>query len=184
MFEIFTVAARQVLVTAQDEAIALGYDCVAAEHILIGLAADADADADGAAAAALAARNITATRVREAVPGLVGASGIEATAGAETVAALATIGVDVNAIRERADEAFGRGAFVFPRPAYTSAAKSAIERTVARAQELGHDYVGPEHLLLGLAAPDDQPGAVALRALGADAGELRAAVLEALGHPA
>ncbi len=42
MFEIFTAAAKQALVTAQDEAIALGYDCVAAEHLLIGLAAPDD----------------------------------------------------------------------------------------------------------------------------------------------
>lgn len=58
MFEIFTAAARQALITAQDEAIVLGYDCVAAEHILIGLAAEAD----GAAADVLAARGITAAR--------------------------------------------------------------------------------------------------------------------------
>ncbi len=45
MFEIFTAAAKQALVTAQDEAIALGYDCVAAEHLLIGLAAEADGTA-------------------------------------------------------------------------------------------------------------------------------------------
>lgn len=93
---------------------------------------------------------------------------------------LATIGVDVNAIRERADEAFGRGAFVFPRPVYTAAAKGAIERSVARAQELGRDYVGAEHMLLGLAGPDQEPGGRALRALGSDAGELRAALLAAL----
>ncbi len=103
---------------------------------------------------------------------------------AETVAALATIGIDVNAIRDRADETFGRGAFVFPRPACTSAAKGAIERSVARAQELGHDNVGAEHLLLGLAAEDDEQGAVALRALGADPGGLRAEVLAGLERPA
>lgn len=179
MFEIFTAAARQALVTAQDEAIALGYDCVAAEHIVIGLAADAD----GVAAAVLAARHVTADRVRDAAPALLAASGIEATGGAETVAALATIGIDVDAIRERADETFGRGAFVFPRPAYTAAAKSAIERSVARAQALGHDYVGAEHLLLGLAEPEDQPGAAVLRAAGIDPGALRAGVLAALAHP-
>lgn len=180
MFEIFTAAARQALVTAQDEAIGLGYDCVAAEHILIGLAAEAD----GVAAEVLAARDITAVRVRDAVPGLLAAAGIANTGGAESVAALATIGIDVNAIRERADEAFGRGVFVFPRPAYTAAAKRAIERSVARAQELGHDYVGAEHMLLGLTGPDDEPGGRALRAIGSDAGDLRTALLAALGRPA
>lgn len=180
MFEIFTVAARQALVAAQDEAIAMGYDCVAAEHILVGLAAEAD----GTAAAVLAAHEVTTARARDAAARLLEADGILATGRAETVAALATIGIDVQAIRERADETFGRGAFVFPRPAYTVAAKSAIERSVARAQELGHDHVGAEHLLLGLAGPDDQAGAVALRALGASPGDLRAAVLARLGSPA
>ena len=96
---------------------------------------------------------------------------------AEPVAALATIGIDVDDVRRRADETFGRGKFVFPRPAYVSEAKRAIERSVAEAQSLGHDYVGTEHLLLGLLGPDDAPGPRLVGAIGLNPADVRGLVL-------
>jgi ATP-dependent Clp protease ATP-binding subunit ClpA len=69
--------------------------------------------------------------------------------------ALAAIGIDVAAIRERADAAFGPGEFVFPRPAYDAAARAAIEQSVAEAEARGDDYVGTGHMLLGLLAAGD-----------------------------
>ena len=79
--------------------------------------------------------------------------------------------------RRPACETFGRGKFVFPRPAYISEAKRAIERSVAEAQALAHDYVGTEHMLLGLLGPDEAPGSRLVRALGLDPAEVRGAVL-------
>ena len=43
MFDIFTDAAKRALVLAQDEAIMLGHDFVAAEHLLLGLVGPDDA---------------------------------------------------------------------------------------------------------------------------------------------
>ncbi len=173
MFDIFTEAAKRAILLAQDEAIMLGHDFVAAEHLLLGLAG---AD-DGVAGQVLAGQAVTAERARSVAVDLLTADGLTATSAAEPVAALATIGIDVDDIRRRADETFGRGKFVFPRPAYISEAKRAIERAVGEAQALGHDYVGTEHMLLGLLGPDDAPGPRLVRALGLDPAEVRGLVL-------
>ena len=46
---------------------------------------------------------------------------------------------------------------------FTERAKSAIEKAQAAAEELGHSYVGSEHLLLGLIREDAGQGARILR---------------------
>jgi hypothetical protein len=56
-----------------------------------------------------------------------------------------------------------------------------LDRAVSEAVRLQHNYVGCEHVLLGLAAgPDDDGVAVALRATGADLARLRTAVSAAV----
>ncbi len=59
-------------------------------------------------------------------------------------------------------------------------AANALELTVTEALTLGHNYVGCEHLLLGLLAEPDGPGGTTLRAAGADLRTARAAVVAAL----
>ncbi|SHG76610.1 Clp protease N-terminal domain-containing protein [Streptoalloteichus hindustanus] len=59
-------------------------------------------------------------------------------------------------------------------------AANALEMTVTEATSLGHNYVGCEHLLLGLAAEPDGVAGQVLRALGADARLARRAVTAAL----
>jgi len=54
VFDIFTDAAKRALVLAQDEAIMLGHDFVAAEHLLLGLVGPDDGLADGLAGQVLA----------------------------------------------------------------------------------------------------------------------------------
>ena len=59
---------------------------------------------------------------------------------------------------------------------FTRAAKRALERSLLGAKELGDNYIGPEHILLGVLS-DERAGAVAIvRKLGADPETLRAAV--------
>ena len=177
MFDIFTDAAKRALVLAQDEAIMLGHDFVAAEHLLLGLVGPDDGLADGLAGQVLAGQGVTAEEIRRLAVGQLTADGLTSASAAEPVAALATIGIDVDDVRRRADETFGRGKFVFPRPAYVSEAKRAIERSVAEAQSLGHDYVGTEHLLLGLLGPDDAPGPRLVGAIGLNPADVRGLVL-------
>ncbi len=94
----------------------------------------------------------------------------EATAGI-----LADAGVTLDAARERvaaleAGQARRRNPF-------TRAAKRALELSLGEAQALGDNFIGAEHVLLGLVA-DERAGAVAiLRELGAEPEALRAAVL-------
>ncbi len=62
------------------------------------------------------------------------------------------------------------------RRSFTRAAKRVLERSALRAKELGENYIGAEHILLGLLS-DERAGAVAIvRELGADPEALRAAV--------
>jgi ATP-dependent Clp protease ATP-binding subunit ClpC len=65
----------------------------------------------------------------------------------------------------------GRGSF-------TRAAKRALETSVREAKALGDNYIGAEHILLGLVS-DERSGAVAIvRELGANPTALRTAVRE------
>ena len=63
------------------------------------------------------------------------------------------------------------------RQTFTRAAKRVLERSLREAQALGDNYIGAEHVLLGLLA-DERAGALAIVGeLGADPEALRAAVL-------
>jgi ATP-dependent Clp protease ATP-binding subunit ClpA len=63
---------------------------------------------------------------------------------------------------------------------FSDPATNALELTVGEATGLGHNYVGCEHLLIGLAAEPDGAAGRALRAAGADVKAVRRAVLSAL----
>jgi ATP-dependent Clp protease ATP-binding subunit ClpC len=63
---------------------------------------------------------------------------------------------------------------------FSGPAANALELTVTEAITLGHNYVGCEHLLLGLIAEPDGTGGQVLRALGADLRSARRAVVAAL----
>lgn len=63
---------------------------------------------------------------------------------------------------------------------FSDPATNALELTVGEATGLGHNYVGCEHLLIGLAAEPDGAAGRALRAAGADAKAVRRAVSAAL----
>ncbi|HXV34831.1 MAG TPA: Clp protease N-terminal domain-containing protein [Gaiellaceae bacterium] len=91
-----------------------------------------------------------------------------------TAPLLAEAGLTADSIRERVatlepGPARGRGSF-------TRAAKRALETSVHEAKALGDNYIGAEHILLGLTA-DERSGATAIvRDLGADPEALRAGV--------
>lgn len=63
---------------------------------------------------------------------------------------------------------------------FGSDAANALELAVTEAVALGHNYVGCEHLLLGLTAEPDGSGGAALRAVGADPRVVRSTVTAAL----
>ncbi|WP_019200444.1 Clp protease N-terminal domain-containing protein [Tsukamurella sp. 1534] len=63
---------------------------------------------------------------------------------------------------------------------FTPAGKKAVEMILREALRLGHNYVGTEHILLGILAEDAGPGATMLADLGIDHAAVDAAVREVL----
>src|SRR5262249_32593811 len=63
---------------------------------------------------------------------------------------------------------------------WTPRAKWIVKLAIDEARALGHDYVGPEHLLLGVLRDEDGTGCQAVRGLHADPAPIRRAVLEGL----
>jgi ATP-dependent Clp protease ATP-binding subunit ClpC len=60
-------------------------------------------------------------------------------------------GVEVQTLREQVKQAFGVGDEHQPQGhiPFTAGAKKALELSLREALQLDHDYIGPEHLLLG-----------------------------------
>ena len=83
--------------------------------------------------------------------------------------ALESLGISLEEARDRVEEIAGRGQGT---PAghipFTPRAKKALERSLREALQLGHNYIGTEHLLLSLIAEGDGIAAQVLAGLGAD----------------
>ncbi|GAA1933817.1 Clp protease N-terminal domain-containing protein [Kitasatospora viridis] len=173
MFEYFTDGARRAVVLSQDEAIALGHDFIGTEHILLGLIGAQS----GTAAEVLREQGVELDRARAETVRILDEAGVVAAGGQPAKDALAAIGIDVAEIQRKADDAFGPGAFQYPRPAYTPDAKRALEQTLREAKALGQERFGTEHILLGLLAVGEGRGLEVLTALEVDRGGLREAVL-------
>jgi ATP-dependent Clp protease ATP-binding subunit ClpC len=180
VFDKFTDLAKRSIVLSQDEAISLGHDFIGTEHLLLGLIGVRE----GIAGQILSERGVTADRVRGQAVRMLEAAGVPATGARAATEALASIGIDVDEIRRRAEENFGPGRFYFPRPAYTPEAKKALQYTLREAVALGHDDIGTEHMLLGLIAAGEGVGFRALDALDVDPAALRESVLARLTHAA
>jgi len=184
MFERFTRRARAVLVHAQDEARQLGHNFLGTEHLLLGLLVEGE----GVGAKALGGLGVTADAVRELVREIVGPGAESDLATPDDDAELlATIGVDFDQVRQAAEEAFGPGALEIaaakrtgPKVRFAPRAKKALELALREALQLGHSYVGTEHLLLGLTRVDDGVSGVVLRRLGVSSAAVRQAVLDEL----
>ena len=181
MFERFTQEGRDCLVRAQEEADALRHHYVGTEHILLGLARS-----EAGAAAVLASYGIGHDTILDGVKSFVGEGGL---ADAD---ALATIGIDLEEVRRRVEEAFGSGALERTRAgrrfcrdrAFTPRAKKALELAMKEARRLGHGWLGPEHLLLGVLGVEKGVAVELLRAAGVEIDRLREAVLARLDRAA
>jgi len=95
--------------------------------------------------------------------------------------ALEELGLSPETVRERVVDTVGRGeAVVSGSMPFTPRAKKVLELGLREALSLGHDYVGTEHILLGLAVEGEGVAALILREAGADASALRGVVTRAL----
>ncbi|GAB3987798.1 hypothetical protein GCM10029978_108000 [Actinoallomurus acanthiterrae] len=94
------------------------------------------------------------------------------------VRALAAAGVDLDDARRDVEAIVGRGSREpesdIP---FTRRAKKVLELSLREALQLGDDYIGSEHILLGLMRESDGVGARVLQRRGVDVAELRSAVI-------
>jgi ATP-dependent Clp protease ATP-binding subunit ClpA len=174
MFERFEPSARQALSDARDEARRAGQDRISSEHVLLGLLAQ-----PGAAADALADAGLTLPELRSRVPARSGRS-LDADA-------LASLGIELDAVRRATDAAFGPGSLdqarrpsrrQLPMAADT---KQTLVGAVRHAHQHGEREITSGHLLIGiLDQPDSCAGAI-LTETGTDLQALRADVLRRLG---
>jgi ATP-dependent Clp protease ATP-binding subunit ClpA len=112
MFERFSGQARQVVVSAQEEARELDHNYIGTEHLLLGLLVTSDS----LAGTSLTALGYTRDDVRASVEAMVG---------------------------------HGKGAPEGHVP-FTPRAKKVLELSLREALQLKHNYIGTEHILLGL----------------------------------
>lgn len=101
-------------------------------------------------------------------------------------AVLQTLGVDLADLTESIEGMLQPGNSTLKDPLslpFTSRAKKVLELAMAEAHELGHGYVGTEHLLLGLLREEKGIGAQMLGQAGVLINTARAETLRALGTP-
>ena len=95
--------------------------------------------------------------------------------------ALRSLGVNLEAVREKVEETIGpAGAATTGSPPFTPRAKKVLELSLREALQLGHNYIGTEHILLGVVREGEGVGAQVLIGLGADLGRVRQAVIDLL----
>ena len=109
--------------------------------------------------------------------------------GGEGVAAqaLESLGIDLEAVRQQVVEITGQGDQAPPEHIpFTARAKRVLELSLREAMQLGHNYIGTEHILLGLIREGDGVAAQVLVKLGADLNRVRHQVIQLLaaGPPA
>jgi ATP-dependent Clp protease ATP-binding subunit ClpA len=173
VFERFEPTARQAFVDARDEARRAGRDRIGSEHMLLGLLAE-----PGAASDALTAAGVDLESLRARVP-----RGSHQAPGGLDAEGLATIGIDLDAVRRATDAAFGPGALdraAVPgqsRLPVADDAKAGLVQAVRQAQQLGQRQISCGHMLLGIIDQQRNAALTLLAQAGVDIAALRADVM-------
>jgi ATP-dependent Clp protease ATP-binding subunit ClpA len=173
MFERFTKRARRAVEQSAEIAVGQHATFVRPAHLCLALL---DVP-DNLAVQVLAQMGAPADRLREELEGHRGryVDGL----GDEDAEALATIGIDLHEVlrrvRHRSVEGRKRG-----RPRFSRELKEALELSLREALELRHNYIGTEHLLLGLVRGGDPAVRDTLAGLDVSEADLRAAVADAV----
>src|ERR1035438_4114669 len=93
--------------------------------------------------------------------------------------ALESLGISLEAVREKVEETMGvAGTAPSGSPPFTPRAKKVLELSLREALQLGHSYIGTEHMLLGLVREGEGVAATVLVSLGADLGRVRQQVIQ------
>jgi ATP-dependent Clp protease ATP-binding subunit ClpA len=199
MFERFTDQARGVVTGAQDEARQLRHRYIGTEHLLLALLADNA----GIASTVLRDAGAYPEQMRADIQAAVG-GGHRGPLGVTDAEALRAIGIDLDAVRSKIEETFGEGALEPPHTCqprrrglfrskqeaphgpvgghipFTPRSKKVLELSLREALHLKHNYIGTEHILLGLIREGDGLAAKVLTEAGLSLEDLRQHVLDAL----
>ncbi|MBI3098874.1 MAG: hypothetical protein HYY93_11635 [Planctomycetes bacterium] len=191
----FTPRAKRVLELAREEANGLGHDYVGSEHLLLGLLKESE----GIASHVLMNLNLKMEDVREEVLDILGGPseagsedrpGSRAPSDKDIGAILAEIenltrGRDTAKTPPPASDGLSdalrnelRDAFRFDR--FTARAKRVMSLAQEEARSLNHEYIGTEHILLGIAASPESTAAALLLKLGASLDRVRTETLKLL----
>ena len=96
---------------------------------------------------------------------------------------LESLNISPERVRAEIEGAIGRGERApHEEVAFTPRAKKVLELALDEARRLGHNYIGTEHLLLGLIREGEGVAARVLEAMGADLDRVRAQVVYLLGE--
>jgi ATP-dependent Clp protease ATP-binding subunit ClpC len=91
------------------------------------------------------------------------------------------LGVSLDAARAKVAETIAiAGNVPSGSPPFSPRAKKVLELSLREATQLGHNYIGTEHLLLGLVREGEGVGAQVLVGLGVDLGRVRQQVIEVM----
>jgi len=95
--------------------------------------------------------------------------------------AMESLGISLEAVRQQVEEIIGQGQQApsghIP---FTPRAKKVLELSLREALQLGHNYIGTEHILLGLIREGEGVAAQVLVKLGADLNRVRQQVIQLL----
>ncbi len=185
MFERFSEGARRTVVLGREEARRLQHDHFGTEHLLLGILGQPD----DPAAAVLIDAGLDVVTARGVVARLLGAPHPQV-----DEAALAAIGVDLEAVREAVEASFGSGALDAPagRPErrrkgairFTGRAKKVLSLALRATVAQGAGRIEAGHLLLGMLREGGGLGVRVLREHGLDPVAVERAVGRALGAEA
>ncbi|KAG5403997.1 hypothetical protein IGI04_010116 [Brassica rapa subsp. trilocularis] len=96
---------------------------------------------------------------------------------------LKSMGINLKDARVEVEKIIGRGSgFVAVEIPFTPRAKRVLELSLEEARQLGHNYIGSEHLLLGLLREGEGVAARVLENLGADPSNIRTQVIRMVGE--
>lgn len=170
MFERFSREARGAVMGAQQVAVDAASRAVDGRHLVVALA-----EGIGPAAHGLRLAGVDVHRLASGLRRELALAGLDADA-------LASIGIDLDAVRERADAVFGRGALDRAgarrgRVPFDREAKKALELALREAIRLTQTTIDGRHLLLGVL----RAGGAGRQALGSRGIDLDA-VRDALEH--
>ena len=175
MFERFTEEARQTVVLAQQEARELHSGHIGTEHLLLGLL-----EQDTATTAVLVRHGLTRESTIAAIRAATSGEGLDA-------AALGTVGIDLDAVRDRVEATFGPGALerVSRRAAvdhipFSPRAKKVLELSLREAIAMKSKSIADGHIALGLLREGEGLAMKVLHDRGIDTPELRRDLTTAL----